>query len=89
MEIVFEVPAERVAFMLEMLNSISYVRNPRPRRAKGRKAAVSPDEMDTTDYLLSSATNAEMLQRSFEQLDRGEYIRVELPDDPSQPARPV
>ena len=91
MEIVFDVPAERVAFMLEMLESISYVRNPRPRRARSRtkKDAVSPDEMDTTEYLLSSPANAEMLRRSFEQLERGEYIRVEMPDDLSQPARPI
>ena len=91
MEIVFDVPAERVAFMLELLESISYVRNPRPRRARGgRKAkATSPDEMDTTEYLLSSPANAESIRRSFEQLGRGEYIRVEMPADLSEPARPV
>ncbi|RZJ90926.1 MAG: hypothetical protein EOO60_08455 [Hymenobacter sp.] len=91
MEIVFDVPAERVAFMLEMLESISYVRNPRLRRARSSKKekTVSPDEMDTTEYLLSSPANAEMLRRSFEQLERGEYIRVEMPDDLSQPARPI
>ncbi len=91
MEIVFDVPAERVAFMLEMLESISYVRNPRPRRAReGRKEkAPSSDEMDTTEYLLSSPANAEFLRRSFEQLDRGEYVQVELPTDISKPAQPV
>ena len=91
MEIVFDVPAERVAFMLELLESISYVRNPRPRRARGgrKEKALSPDEMDTTEYLLSSSANAESIRRSFEQLDRGEYIRVEMPADLSEPARPV
>ena len=91
MEIVFDVPAERVAFMLEMLESISYVRNPRPRRARSRakEKTVSPDEMDTTEYLLSSKANAESIQRSMEQLDRGEYIYVEMPADTSQPARPI
>jgi hypothetical protein len=91
MEIVFDVPAERVAFMLEMLESISYVRDPRPRRARGSKKerAVSPDEMDTTEYLLSSPANAEFLRRSFEQLDRGEHIQMELPADISKPAQPV
>ena len=91
MEIVFDVPAERVAFMLEMLESISYVRNPRPRRTRGgrKEKDTSPDEMDTTEYLLSSPANAEFLRRSFEQLDRGEYIRVKMPADLSEPARPV
>lgn len=91
MEIVFDVPAERVAFMLEMLESISYVRNPRPRRARGgrKEKASSPDEMDTTEYLLSSPANAESIRRSMEQLDRGEYIHVEMPADLSKPAQPV
>jgi hypothetical protein len=91
MEIVFDVPAERVAFMLEMLESISYVRNPRPRRARSRakEKVVSPDEMDTTEYLLSSSANTESIQRSMEQLDRGEFIYVEMPTDTSQPAKPV
>lgn len=91
MEIVFDVPAERVAFMLEMLASISYVRNPRPRRARGGKKeqAVSPDEMDTTEYLLSSPANAESIRRSMEQLHRGEYIYVQIPADTSQPAQPI
>lgn len=77
MEIVFDVPADRVAFMLEMLSSINYVSNPRPRR--GRKTATVSEEMDTTEYLLSSKANAEHLRRSFEQLDRGEFVRVEIP----------
>jgi hypothetical protein len=79
MEIVFDVPADRVAFMLEMLSSINYVSNPRPRR--GRKAAAPSEEMDTTEYLLSSKANAEHLRRSFEQLDRGEFVRVEIPTE--------
>lgn len=78
MEIVFDVPAERVAFMLEMLRSINYVRNPRPRRA--RKTAAEP-EMDTTEYLLSSEANAESLRRSIAQLRRGEVVQVEIPDE--------
>ena len=77
MEITFTVPDERAAFMLEMLHSINYVSNPRPRRA--RKAAVPAAEMDTSEYLLSSKANAEHLRRSFEQLDRGEFVRVEIP----------
>jgi hypothetical protein len=77
MEIVFDVPADRVAFMLEMLSSINYVRNPRPLRA--RKTVAVAEAMDTTDYLLSSKANAEHLRRSTEQLDRGEFVQVEIP----------
>jgi hypothetical protein len=77
MEIVFEVPEDRAAFMLEMLRSITYVSNPRPKRIRKAKA----EEMDTTEYLLSSKANAEHLRRSFEQLDRGEFVRVEIPSE--------
>lgn len=79
MEIVFDVPADRVAFMLEMLRSINYVSNPRTQR--GQKAVAANEEMDTTEYLLSSKANAEHLRRSFEQLDRGEFVRVEIPSE--------
>ncbi|WP_201985324.1 hypothetical protein [Hymenobacter rubidus] len=77
MEIVFDVPADRVAFMLEMLSSINYVRNPRPRRV--RKSA-DVKEQDTTEYLLSSEANAESLRRSIAQLRRGEVVQVEIAD---------
>ena len=79
MEIVFEVPEDRAAFMLEMLRSITYVSNPRPQR--GSKTAEASKEMDTTEYLLSSEANAEHLRRSMEQLDRGEFVRVEIPSE--------
>ena len=78
MEIVFDVPADRVAFMLEMLRSISYVSNPRPNQQLPVSAV---EEIDTTEYLLSSKANAEHLRRSFEQLDRGEFVRVEIPSE--------
>ncbi len=77
MEIVFDVPADRVAFMLEMLRSINYVKNPRPRRV--RKSADA-EEVDTTEYLLASEANAESLRRSIAQLRRGEVVQVESAD---------
>ena len=77
MEIVFDVPADRVAFMLEMLRSINYVKNPRPRRV--RKSADA-EEVDTTEYLLASEANAESLRRSIAQLRRGEVVQVEIAD---------
>ena len=75
MEIVFDVPADRVAFMLEMLSSINYVKNPRSRRV--RKSAEVKAQ-DTTEYLLSSEANAESLRRSIAQLRRGEVVQVEI-----------
>ena len=77
MEIVFDVPADRVAFMLEMLSSINYVKNPRPRRVRKSETVK---EMDTTEYLLSSDANAESLRRSIAQLRRGEVVQVEIAD---------
>jgi hypothetical protein len=76
MEIVFEVPEDRAAFMLEMLRSITYVSNPRPRRNAEVEAAS--EEMDTTEYLLSSEANAESLRRSIAQLRRGEVVQVDI-----------
>ena len=78
MEIVFDVPADRVAFMLEMLRSINYVSNP---RLNQQLPVSAVEEIDTTEYLLSSKANAEHLRRSFEQLDRGEFVRVEIPSE--------
>ena len=80
MEIVFDVPADRVPFMLEMLRSITCVNNPQSRRARSSRPA-NDQEMDTTEYLLSSSANAEHLRRSFEQLDRGQFVQVEIPTE--------
>jgi PHD/YefM family antitoxin component YafN of YafNO toxin-antitoxin module len=63
--------------MLEMLSSINYVKNPRPRRV--RKSAEAK-EQDTTEYVLSSEANAESLRRSIAQLRRGEVVQVEIAD---------
>ena len=78
MEIVFEVPEDRAAFMLEMLRSITYVTNPRPQR--NVEAGGASEEMDTTEYLLSSEANAESLRRSIAQLRRGEVVQVDISD---------
>ena len=73
MEIVFDVPAERAEFMLEMLRSLAFVKNPRPRRAP--KAAPA----DTTDYLLASPANAERLRQAYEQFDNRERVDFTVP----------
>ncbi|SET34030.1 hypothetical protein [Hymenobacter actinosclerus] len=70
MEITFEVPAERVAFMLEMLRSLSFVSNPRP---------INPAAVDTTAYLSASPANAERLQQAYEQFDAGQRVDFSFP----------
>ena len=65
MEIIFEVPAERAAFMLEMLRSLSFVQNPR---------FATSANTDTIDYLLASPANAERLQQAYEQFDQGQRV---------------
>ena len=71
MEITFEVPAERAAFMLEMLRSMSFVSNPR-----ASKPAVAAD---STAYLLASPANAERLRQAYEQFDAGQRVEFSLP----------
>ena len=73
MEIIIDVPAERVEFALEVLRNLAFVKNARP------KKAVKRTEMDTTEYLLASPANAEHLQRSIEQLRRGQTVQVDIP----------
>lgn len=73
MEIVFEVPSERVEFMLDMLRNLAFVKNPRPKRAPKTAAA------DTTDYLLASPANAERLRQAYEQFDKRERIDFTIP----------
>ncbi len=73
MEIVFEVPSERVEFMLDMLRNLAFVKNPRPKRAPKTAAA------DTTDYLLASPANAERLRQAYEQFDKRERVDFTIP----------
>ncbi|SDY64437.1 hypothetical protein [Hymenobacter psychrophilus] len=70
MEITFEVPAERVAFMLEMLRNLKFVSNPRP---------IDPAVVDTTAYLNASPANAERLRQAYEQFDAGKRVDFSLP----------
>ena len=82
MEIIFEVPADRASFMLDLLQSITYVKNPRTKRAA--KAVKADPNGDTTEYLLSSPANREHLMRSIAQLRRGEVIPLTLPEEISE-----
>lgn len=73
MEIIVDVPAERLEFALEVLRNLAFVKSARP-----KKAAKSA-KMDTTEYLLASPANAERLRQAYEQFDRGERIDFTLP----------
>ena len=73
MEIIVNVPAERLEFALEVLRNLTFVESARPKRAAKKEA------QDTTDYLLASPANAERLRLAYEQFDRGEKIDFSLP----------
>lgn len=75
MEIIVNVPAERLEFALEVLRNLTFVESARPRKA----AKAKPMEMDTTEYLLASPANAERLNKAYEQFDRAERIDFTLP----------
>lgn len=69
MQITFEVPNDRAAFLLELLRGLPYV------TLQGEVAeAATEKEQDTTEYLLASPANAEHLRCSIEQLRRGEGV---------------
>ena len=73
MEIIVDVPAERVEFALEVLRNLAFVKSARPRKA------VKSAETDTTEYLLASPANAAFIRESREQLRRGETVQVDIP----------
>ena len=75
MEIIVNVPAERLEFALEVLRNLTFVESARPKRAIKAK----PAEMDTTDYLLSNPANAAFIRESRDQLRRGQTVQVEIP----------
>ena len=84
MEIIFEVPAERVSFMLDLFQSITYVKNPRSTSLSQDKADETSEPNpygDTTEYLLANPAHHEWLMHSRAQLRRGELVKVEVSDD--------
>ena len=64
MKIALEFPDEKAAFIMELLNSFSYLKA----KPLGRKAKPK----DETEYLLSSPANAKALLAAIERLERGE-----------------
>lgn len=73
MEIIVNVPAQRLGFALEVLRSLAFVKSARP------KAKAKPAPMDTTKYLQASPANAERLQQAYEQFDPAARIDFALP----------
>jgi hypothetical protein len=61
MRLVLDFPENKASFMLELLNSFSFV-----------KTEIYSAKKDTTSYLLESAENRERLEESILQLRRGE-----------------
>ena len=64
MKITLEFPDEKAAFIMELLNSFSYL------KAKPLERKTKPK--DETEYLLSSPANAKALLAAIERLERGE-----------------
>lgn len=73
MEIIVDVPAERLEFALEVLRNLAFVKSARPKKAAKRA------QMDTTEYLLASPANAAFIRESREQLRRGQTVQVDIP----------
>lgn len=74
MEIIVDVPAERLEFALEVLRNLAFVKSARPKKATKRA------EMDTTEYLLASPANAAFIRESREQLRQGQTVQVDIPE---------
>jgi len=72
MKITLEVPDNKAAFMMELLQSLPFVKAT-PVRAKARP-------QDETEYLMSTKANRERLLGAIERLERGEGIQHDLLD---------
>lgn len=64
MKIELEVPDSKVSFIMELLESIPFI--------KVKKTGIlMASQMDTTDYLLSSPTNEQRLSEAMKRSERG------------------
>ena len=70
MKIALEFPDEKAAFVMELLNSFSYLKA----KPLGRKAKPK----DETEYLLSTAANAKALLAAIERTRNGQFVEHEL-----------
>ncbi|HLK96145.1 MAG TPA: hypothetical protein VK364_00110 [Hymenobacter sp.] len=72
MKITLEVPDHKAAFMMELLQSLPFV--------KATPARTKAKPQDETEYLLSNPANAKVLRDSIERLERGEGVQHDLID---------
>lgn len=69
MKIVLEVPENKAAFVLELLENLSFIE---------ARPEVDEAASGTTDYLLSSPANRDRLMAALERYNRGEVEHHEL-----------
>ena len=65
MKITLEVPDNKAAFMMELLQSLPFV------KARFPRSRVKPQ--DETEYLLSTKANRNALLGAIERLEKGQY----------------
>ena len=70
MKITLEIPDNKAAFMMELLQSLPFV--------KATPARIKAKPQDETEYLLSTKANRERLLGAIERLERGEGIQHDL-----------
>ena len=70
MKITLEIPDNRADFMMELLQSLPFV--------KATPARLKAKPQDETEYLLSSPANAKALLDAIERLERGEGVQHDL-----------
>jgi hypothetical protein len=72
MKITLEIPDNKAAFMMELLQSLPFV--------KATPARTKSKAQDETEYLLSNPANAKALRDSIERLESGKGIQHDLID---------
>ena len=65
MKIVLEVPDNKVSFIMELIESMPFI------ELKKTEEKLAPD-MDTTEYLLSSASNRKRILEAIDRTKSGE-----------------
>ena len=72
MKITLEVPDNKAAFMMELLQSLPFV--------KATLARTKAKPQDETEYLLSNSANARVLKDAIERLESGKGVQHDLLD---------
>lgn len=75
MKIELEVPDSKVSFIMELLESIPFI------KVKKKTDTRVASQMDTTDYLLSSQTNEQRLAEAMKRSKKGVIEHHDLFDE--------